>query len=63
MAITPWQSVPGTAASLLKGWPHGDVRDKLQSTLEPAMDSGIASATAKISHKVLPPHPSADSKF
>ena len=30
-------------------------RDKLQSTLEPATDSGIASATVKTSHKVLPP--------
>ena len=57
MATALWQSAPGTVAASLEGRPRRTCRNKLQLTLEPATDSGMTSATVKISHKVLPPPP------
>ena len=54
MAITPWQPAPDMAASSLKRRPHGTVPGQFSANLRASHGSGIASATVKISHKVLP---------
>ena len=54
MATALWQSALGAVAASLEGRPHRTCRDSLLLALEPTTGNGMAPATAKTSHKVLP---------
>ena len=55
MAITLWQPAPDMVAAPLKERSHGTVPGQLSVDPQTSMGNGMASATVKTLHKVLPP--------